>query len=119
MIEPLPETSGNLVAVKMSNTITESDFDKYSSEVDSIFDAERAIHLIFDWEHLDGWAPGARSTGTWFGMHHRGLVARVAIIAEEKWADEALRIKDIFRAAEVRQFAPEERKSAFAWVRQS
>ena len=36
---------------------------------------------------------GARSVGTWIGMHHRAL----PFIADEKWADEALRITDIFK----------------------
>jgi hypothetical protein len=118
MIELLSETRGNLIVVKMSDTITEEDFDKYFAEADAIFNRERVEHLLFDWEHLKGWAPGARSVGTWFGMHHRGLVGRVAIIADEKWADEVLRITDIFKAATVRQFAPSERAAAFGWIRQ-
>jgi hypothetical protein len=118
MIELLPETKGNLIAIKMSGTITEEDFDRYFAEANAIFNRERVEHLVFDWEHLKGWAPGARSVGTWIGMHHRALVGRVAIIADEKWADEALRITDIFKAATVRQFAPNERAAVFAWIRQ-
>jgi hypothetical protein len=33
-------------------------------------------------------------------------------------ADEVLRITDIYKAADVRQFAPDKRALAFAWVRQ-
>ena len=119
MIELLPETRGNLIAVEMSDTITEEDFGKYFAEADAIFDRERVEHLLFDWEHLKGWAPGARSVGTWFGMHHRAMVGRVAVIADDQWADEVLRITDIFKAATVRQFAPSERATAFAWIRQA
>ena len=118
MIELLPETGGDLIAVKMSGTITEEDFDRYFAEANAIFNRERVEHLVFDWEHLKGWAPGARSVGTWIGMHHRALVGRVAVIADEEWADEALRITDIFKAATVRQFAPNERAAVFAWIRQ-
>ncbi len=118
MIELLPETGKNLIAVKMWDTITEEDFGRYFVEADAIFDRERVEHLVFDWEQLKGWAPGARSVGTWFGMHHRAMVGRVAIIADENWADEVLRITDIFKAATVRRFAPSERATAFAWIRQ-
>src|SRR5512132_3202103 len=118
MIQLLPETRGNLIAVKMSDTITEEDFGRYFVEADAIFDRERVEHLVFDWEQLKGWAPGARSVGTWFGMHNRAMVGRVAVIADEKWADEVLRITDIFKAATVRRFAPSERGAAFAWIRQ-
>jgi hypothetical protein len=51
-------------------------------------------------------------------MHHRAVVGRVAIIADEKWAAEALRITDIYKAATVRQFAPNERAAVFVWIRQ-
>jgi hypothetical protein len=118
MIELLPETKGNLIAIKMSGTITEEDIDRYFAEADAIFDRERVEHLVLDWEHLRGWAPGARSVGTWFAMHHRALVGRIGIVADEKWADEVLRITDIFKAVTVRQFAPSERAAAFAWIRQ-
>ena len=118
MIEFLPETGGNLIAVKMSNTITEEDFDRYFSEADAMINQERIERILFDWEHLMGWAPGARTAGTWFGMHHRGTIGRVAIIAGDRWADEVLRISDIFKAATVRQFTPQERVAAMAWLRQ-
>ena len=41
-----------------------------------------------------------------------------AIIAEEKWADEVLRITDIFRAATVRRFPPSQRQEALDWLRE-
>jgi hypothetical protein len=118
MIEFLPETSGNLLAIKLSGTITEQDYDKLLSQADDIFDRERIEHLVLDWEQLKGWAPGARSVGTWFGMHYRASIGRVAIIADKKWAGEVSRVIDIHRAADVRQFAPDNRAKAYAWVRQ-
>jgi hypothetical protein len=45
------------------------------------------------------------------------VVGRVAIIADEKWADEIVRITDIYKGANVRQFAPEKRALAFDWAR--
>jgi hypothetical protein len=116
MIEFLPETKGNLLAIKMSSTMIEEDYEKCLAEAESRFDRERVEHLLLDWENLQGWAPGARSAGTWFGMHYRALVGRVAIIADEKWADEVLRVTDIYRAAEVRRFSPVDRAAAFAWI---
>jgi hypothetical protein len=105
------------MAIKMSGTITEDDFDRCLSEADVVA-GEHIEHLVLDWEYLKGWAPGARSAGTWFGMHYRALVGRVAIIADEKWADEVVRITDIYKGANVRRFALDERPVAFAWVRE-
>jgi hypothetical protein len=116
MIELLPETKGRLIALKMSGTVTEEDQDRTFERAVAIFDAERVEHLLLDWEDLDGWAQGARSAGTWFGLHHRALIGRVAIIAEDKWAEEAMRIADIFQAVPVRRFLPAKRLDAFAWI---
>src|SRR5512132_944756 len=118
MIDLLPESKGNLIALKMSGTVTENDEDRYFEKAEIMLEKERVEYLLFDCEHLEGWAPGARSVGTWFGMHHRAMVGRVSIFADEKWADEVLRITDIFKAATVRRFAPSERGAAFAWIRQ-
>ncbi|MBK8175862.1 MAG: STAS/SEC14 domain-containing protein [Rhodospirillales bacterium] len=118
MIELLPETSGNLIAVRMAGTITEEEQDEYFGKVEAIFARERVEHMLMDWTDLDGWDKGTRSTGTWFGMHHRALVGRVAIVADETWADESQRIADIFHAATVRRFPPSARSQAIEWVRQ-
>lgn len=118
MIEVLPESTGNLIAVRMSGTVTEGDQDRQFAKAEAVLHAERVEYLLFDWSDLEGWGKGARSTGTWFGMHHWALVARIAIIAEEKWADEVLRITDIFRAATVRRFPPSQRQEALDWLRE-
>lgn len=117
MIEILPETGGNLIAVKMSGTVTEEQQEPYFARAEAIFDSDRVENLFLDWSELDGWGQGARSAGTWFGMHHRALIGRIAIVAPDKWDDEALRIADIFNAATVRRFAPADRSLAMEWVR--
>jgi hypothetical protein len=119
MIELLPETKGNVIAIRMSGTVTEEDQSRSFEQAEPILLSERIEHLLLDWSDLDGWAKGARTTGTWFGMHHRAMVARVAIVADEKWADEVLRITDIFNAASVRRFSPAERQAAFDWIREA
>jgi hypothetical protein len=117
MIDLLPETMGNLIAIRMSGTVTEEDQDRSFAEMDVKLAAEKIEHLLLDWSQLDGWATGARSTGTWFGMHHRALLGRVAILADDRWADETLRVADILNAATVRRFLPSERQAALEWIR--
>lgn len=116
MIEMLPQTKGNLVAIRMVGVVTEQDQESWFEKAEPILVQEKIEHLLLDWSQLEGWAKGARSTGTWFGMHHWALVRRVAIVAEDKWADETLRITDIFKAATVRRFPPAERQAALEWI---
>ena len=118
MIELLPETGGNIVAIRMSGIVTEAQQDEYFAKIAALRDQEKVEHLLMDWSDLEGWDKGARSAGTWFGMHHRAMVGRVAVIADEKWADEVMRITDIFHGATTRRFAPSERERAFRWIRE-
>lgn len=116
MIEILPETAGNVIAIKLSGMVSEADFDVCSSELAPLVEAERTNRVLLDWSSLDGWETGAKSVGTWFGMHHWATIHRIAILAERKWDDERQRIADIFKAAVVRRFSPQERDTALEWL---
>ncbi|MCP5364828.1 MAG: STAS/SEC14 domain-containing protein [Hyphomicrobiales bacterium] len=116
MIEILPETAGNVIAIKLSGMISEADFDASASEIAPLVEDERTNLALVDWSELEGWEPGAKSVGTWFGMHHWATIRRIAILADRKWDDERQRIADIFKAADVRRFSPQERDTALQWL---
>ncbi len=116
MIEVRSEADGGLITVRMAGTVTEDDQENQFSKVEAQPDSERVERVLLDWSDLDGWGPGARSAGTWFGMHHWALVGRIAILADAKWDDEVLRITDVYRAAAVRRFSPAERHAAMDWL---
>lgn len=117
MIEALPETKDSLVALRMSGIVTEEDQARWFEEAE-LFPAGKIDRLLLDWSDLDGWEKGARTSGTWFGMHHRAMASRVAIVAGEEWADEVMRIADILNGAAVRQFLPADRHAALDWIRE-
>lgn len=90
MIEFLPETKGNLVAIKMSGTITEEDHERFLPEADPIFDRERIEHLVLDLgvpERMGSWRPLRRHLvrdalpclGRARRHHRRGKVGRRGI----------------------------------------
>jgi len=117
MIDVTSETGSNLVIVRMSGTVTEEDQQRPFEKMAAAAATERVERVLLDWSDLQGWAPGARSSGTWFGMHHWALVGRIAILAERKWEDEVMRITDVYRAATVRRFGTSERQAALDWLR--
>jgi hypothetical protein len=119
MIEVLPETSRGLIALKLVGTVTEDDMDQAFAKMEDVVVDQMMSRLLLDWSELEDWAKGARSVGTWFGMHHWATVQRIAIVAGSRWEDERLRIVDIFKAATVRRFDPNEREDAFAWIREN
>jgi hypothetical protein len=116
MIEVVPDPGDQLIAIRMSGLITEADIDACNDRLDAVFGAEQLYRVLLDWEGLEGWEKGAKSVGTWFGMRHWATVRRLAILADERWEDERLRIADIYRAAEVSRFPPARRAEAVAWL---
>lgn len=118
MIEVLPETKGNLIALKASGMVTEADLDACYARIEPIMLQEKVRVMFLDWQDLAGWAPGARSVSTWFGIHHRATVHRIAIVAAESWEDEKARMADVFNSAHVRRFPPAARADALNWLRQ-
>ena len=116
MLTLLPETRDDIVALKFTGMITEADLDGQFPEVDAILDSGRKMRLVLDWKDLEGWVPGAKSLGTWFGLRHWAHVDRVAVVADAKWEDEKTRVADICKAATVRRFPDDQRDEAIQWL---
>ena len=116
MIELQTEEGGRRIVVRMSGLITESEIDDCNDRMQASMGAVGAQTVLLDWSGLQGWAKGAKTVGTWLGMRHWGSVRRVAVLAEDAWEDETLRIADIYKVAEVQRFRPEQRADAIAWL---
>lgn len=116
MIEIVPDPGGQLIAIRMAGLISEDDIDACNDKLETVFGSENLHKVLLDWERLEGWEKGAKSVGTWFGMRHWATVARLAILADDQWEDEKLRIADIYRAADVSRFPTHQRAQAIAWL---
>ena len=116
MIEVLPLTKDRVIALKMTNMISEAEIDRCAEAIGPLLNDERRDFILLDWSELEGWEAGAKSVGTQFGMKSWASVVRIAIVAEPKWEDEQARIADVFRAATVRRFPPSQRDKAIAWL---
>lgn len=108
--------AGRVIVIKMTGLINEAEIDGCNEEFLATFERETLYRLLFDWQDLEGWEKGARIAGTSAGLRHWATIRRVAVIADAKWDDEILRITDIYRAADVQRFSPEEREAALAWL---
>ena len=120
MFELLPETSGNIVALKAAGIITLIDEDGITPKLEDIFESlseKQRVRAFIDYEALQGFEPGVKTAGLSFNLRHRGLVERMAVVCGKDLQDEVNRIADIFKAAEVRRFDPASRDDAWTWLR--
>lgn len=117
MLELLPETAGNVIAVKVYGTITATDYEEFMPSLEGrIADAAPAIGLV-DWEELDGWAADAKWYSFWYRVTNRRAFTRVAVIARENWHGEVETLSKLLDQAKVRRFEPRDRAAAWDWLR--
>ena len=116
MLELLPETQGNVIAVKVYGTITAADYEEFMPGLEGrIADAAPALGLV-DWEEFEGWAADAEWYSFWYRVTNRRAFTRVAVIAGGKWGDEVESLSRLLDRASVRRFEPAERTVAWAWL---
>jgi len=99
MIELLPETEGNIVALFAS-----------------LSEKER-MRAFVDYDGLEGFEPGVKSAGLSFELRHRALVERIAFVCAADLQDEVDRMADIFKMAAVKRFDPAQRDDAWNWLK--
>ena len=104
MIDIGLDTAGRVIVIKLTGFISEADIDRCNEKFAVTFDRETLHRVLLDWQGLEGWEKGAKAASTWAGMRHWATIRRLAVIADEEWGEETLRIADIYRAAEVERF---------------
>jgi hypothetical protein len=120
MMELLPETKGNIVAIKATGVLTVIDEDGITPRLEDIFESlaeKKRMRVFVDYEGLESFEPGVKSAGLSFELRHRGLVERIAFVCARDLQDEVNRMADIFKTAEVRRFDPAQRNDAWIWLK--
>jgi hypothetical protein len=120
MLELLPETSGNIVAFRATGILTVLDEDGITPRLEDIFDSlseKQRMRAFVDYERLEGFEPGVKSSGLSFELRHRALVERIAFVCAAGLQDEVDRMSDIFKLAEVKRFDPASRDDAWNWLK--
>lgn len=122
------EVEGATVVVTMTGMVSDDDWDAAVSALEDQLGRKASIHLaspkspnlrvLMDWEKLEGWERGTRSTCTWFCMGNQDVVDRVAVIADDRWRDELERLVDIYKNAQVNFYFPIQREHALKWLKE-
>ena len=110
----------NVLALKVSNTITGEDLDAIMDKTDEILAREDKIHVFVETEAVNGLQLSAvprhlsRSLPM-FGRLHR--FGRVAVVADQAWMRLATQFESaVLPSVSYRVFGPEKRDEAKAWV---
>lgn len=110
----------DVLALKMTGTITGEDLDAVMDRTDAIMAAHEKIHVFVEAYGIEGLQLSAlphhmSRTLPLFGMLHR--FGRVAVVADQAWMRLGTRIESaMLPFISYRVFEPAQRKEALAWV---
>ncbi len=118
MIEILPESQGNVLAVRVSGRLTGSDYEELLiPSLEAIMKEHPKARFLF---HMDadfgGWDVEAGWNYAKFGFKHRNRFEKVAVVCGPKWVHWGMKLTSYLTDGEVKTFPCERRPEASDWI---
>ena len=116
MVEILPHTEPDLVALRVSGALDQDDYKAMLPEIEKRLQTHGSLRLYWEMDNFHGWtASGIREDGV-FDASHANDFSRVAMAGEKTWQEWMIKLMKPFSSAEVKYFDVKERAEALAWV---
>lgn len=118
MLTILQESGGTFISLKASGVLTIADQEALFPPLEESVSSEAGhFAVLVDMADLREIQQGARSEALWFDMRYWPRVERIAVVCGDAWNDEVERAADIYKAAQVKRFAPDQIDTARAWLK--
>jgi hypothetical protein len=118
MIEPLPESSGNVLGFKMSGKLHDEDYKAFVPLVDGAIAKEGKIRLLALFQNFHGWDLNALWDDVKFSATHCAKIERIAIVGEKTWEEYMARVCKPFTMATIRYFDAADLSEAWTWIQE-
>jgi hypothetical protein len=107
----------DIYVLRISGILKRSEFGAEQSALARNIDAGSKPRLLVILENFEGWERGADWNDLDFMISHGGEIAKIAIVAEQRWETLALAFAGAgVRRAPVKFFAPNELEQAQTWL---
>ena len=107
----------DICVLRISGTLTRSEFAVEQSAISQKIDAGSKPRLLAILEDFEGWERGADWNDLDFLVSHSGEIAKIAIVAEPRWEVQALAFAGGgVRRAPVKFFTADDLPKARAWL---
>lgn len=116
MLEVLPETQEDMLAVRVSDELTNQDFDLYRELIRDRMKKYGSARLYYEMVNLSWVKPGAALENALFDLVHGREYDRVAMVGEKLWQELAAKIISPVKKKGVRYFSITEKEQAMRWV---
>jgi hypothetical protein len=119
MLEILDETSGDLVAFRISGKHIHDESHKLAGMIDARIKRHGHVRCLVEIADTAGIALSAMKEGLEFDLEYGNKIERCAVVGDHAWERWLVRLLGLFfRNAEVRFFGTADRATALDWVRE-
>lgn len=119
MFEVLPDSGPELLAIRVSGTLTKADYARLNPWLDEQLTQHPHPALLVDMRDFHGWdGPGAMLEDARFGLAHREDLRRIAMVGERSWQSWLTTLFSPFMKAELRYFDRDQSDAAWRWARE-
>ncbi|OEU65557.1 MAG: universal stress protein UspA [Desulfovibrio sp. S3730MH75] len=121
MIEIMSESTGNLLAVRATKTLTQSDYtDAWIPALKKIIEEHKKANIVFYMdEEFEGWELEAMWEDAKFGYAHKNDFDRIVVVGGPKWVKWGTEIAGTFMNCKLKTYKIEELAEATAWASKS
>jgi hypothetical protein len=118
MIEQLPESSGKVLAFKMSGKLHDEDYKTFVPLVDNAIAEHGKVRMLAVFEDFHGWDLHAMWDDVKFATTHCTKIERIALVGERKWEAWMAKVCKPFTMAKIDYFDVAHIDDAWKWVRE-
>ena len=117
MLQLLQPTTGNLVSIGASGTVTAEDYEKVLiPEIEETLKSHDKVRVLFQLEPGAGFTAGALWDDTKFGLSHFFAFEKLALVSDTEWVNNTVKLFGFVMPCPVKLFSLKERDAATEWI---
>lgn len=117
MYQLMNESSGNVMGIKVSDKLTEKDFQTLVPLIENAINEQRKIHLLWDMDDFEGWNLNASWQDLKFDTKHKDDIERLALVGDKQWEKWISQPTKMF-FKEAKYFDRDRAAEAWNWLRE-
>ena len=119
MLQFLPVTDGNIIAIRASGKLSHEDYQQFLPKLEKQIESLGKVSVLFELDNFRGWDLEAAKDDFNFGMQHLNDFDRIAIVGDKAWEHWMVAMmKPFIVSGGVHYFDRENLQQAWDWLRE-
>ncbi len=119
MIEVLPESQNNLLAIKARGKLTHQDYQQtLIPQLERVISKHGKARLLCDMgEDFPGWELKAMWDDAKFGLAHKNDFEKIAVVGGGRWVEWGAKVGALLMSGEMKTFPYQDAAEAWTWIK--